>query len=182
MTDNLALASLSIGGRDKLFTRGDTITNGVILEQIEPLRVVVSEAGVLRQINLKNLGKGGAEADQELVRIQGRQESAGFELSGVLGASPVSLEDGSLGFRLSNISPEIAGMADLQERDIVVNVNGVPVEDLLVNPSRWQQIIGQSNVPLILVRDGQQQEIYVNAESLAERIMPQLGAGMVQSE
>lgn len=175
-----AIASISVPRNPNgVYEVGDEISPGVSLERIEPLRVVVSERGTLRQIPLKPIvARRAAENTQLLETVE--SDTAGFSLSGVLGATPIQVAGVGLGIRLDSLDDEIVQISDLRVRDVILNVDGTPVSDLMTSPQRWQQLMMESNVTLDIQRDGVEQQITVNARSLGERILPTLGQGLVQ--
>lgn len=175
-----AIASISVPrSPNGVYEVGDEISPGVSLERIEPLRVVVSERGTLRQIPLKPVvASRSAESSQLLETVE--SETAGFSLSGVLGATPIQVAGVGLGIRLDSLDEEISQISDLRVRDVILNVDGTPVSQLMTSPQRWQQLMMESNVTLDIQRDGVEQQITVNARSLGERILPTLGQGLVQ--
>ena len=158
---------------------GDEISPGVILEQIEPLRVVVSERGARRQIPLKALVGGRASDSAQLLEtVQSRQP--GFSLAGVVAGSPIQVPGRGIGYRLDSLGEEVEEMSGLRSRDVILAIGGYSVTELLSNRAIWDQLSQESNVVLDIQRDGVDQQITVNARSLGERILPTIGQGLVQ--
>lgn len=175
-----AIASISVPRNPNgVYQIGQEISPGVSLERIEPMRVVVSERGTLRQIALKPVVTNRSNNSSQLLETV-ESENSGFSLSGVLGATPIQVAGGGLGIRLDSLDDEISQISDLRVRDVILNVDGTPVSQLMTSPQRWQQLMMESNVTLDIQRDGVDQQITVNARSLGERILPSLGQGMVQ--
>lgn len=175
-----AIASISVPRNPNgVYEVGDEISPGVSLERIEPLRVVVSERGTLRQILLKPLVVSRTDTSTQLLETVA-SESSGFSLSGVMGATPIQVAGVGLGIRLDSLDQEIMQISDLRVRDVVLGVDGTPVSQLMTSPQRWQQLMMESTVTLDIQRDGVEQQITVNARSLGERILPTLGQGLVQ--
>ena len=50
----------------------------------------------------------------------------------------------------------------------------------LTNPLMLQQVLQQTLVTVSIQRDGETAELSLNARSLGERILPQIGQGLVQ--
>lgn len=175
-----AVASISLPRNPNgVYEVGDEISPGVSLERIEPLRVVVSERGSLRQIPLKPVVTSRTANRSQLLETVA-SEPSGFNLSGVLGATPIQIAGAGLGIRLDSLDDEISQISDLRVRDVILSVDGTPVSQLMTSPQRWQQLMMESTVTLDIQRDGVDQQITVNARSLGERILPTLGQGLVQ--
>lgn len=179
-----SVASISVG-REGVFvySEGDEIQNNVSLVSVEADRVVISESGVRRQIPLKDLtGNTGKDQSETLIRVNETPANAGsgFTLPGVGSTLPINVPGVGMGLRVSEVSSDIADLADLNDGDVVLDINGTAVSDLFTNPLLWQQFSQQTSLPMTILRDGEQQEIFVNAASLFERIIPQLDAGLIQ--
>ena len=185
ITDSGSYAAISTSNnRNAVYKVGDSIENNVTLEEIQDYRVVISQRGSRRQIPLKSLDKAGNQRNnkERLIEVnQSRQSvsSSGFNLSGLVSANPVQLPDGAIGLKLSALSDDLTDLADLQEGDLVLAVNGRAVSELLTNPLLWQQFSQQTNMPITIMRGEQQLELFVNAASLSARILPRIGAGLV---
>lgn len=180
-----SVATIVVSRRDaQVYRIGDELERNVTLEEVEPNRVVISQSGTRRQILLKDItGAARPNSDENsLIRVNNApaQAGVGFSLPGVGSTTPINVPGEGTGLRVSGISSDIADLADLQDDDVVLNINGTPVSDLFSNPLLWQQFSQETNLPMTVLRDGTQQEVYVNAASLFERIIPQVGAGLIQ--
>lgn len=170
---------------DGVYAPGDSIENNVTLEAIENNRVIVSQRGSRRQIPLKSIAEGGSVTQRTnqsgLMELNESAGSAqGFSLSGLLSASPEMVPGIGMGLRLGNLSEDMADLADVQEGDVLIAVNGTAVSDMMSNPVMWQQFSQMTSMPVTIIRNEEQIELFVNGASLSERILPQLGAGRVQ--
>jgi S1-C subfamily serine protease len=92
----------------------------------------------------------------------------------MFGAVPVMVQ-GSTGFKVNNLSTEMQQLADIQEGDIITQVDGVPINDIMANPAMWLKFSSSTSLPLSVMRDNQMQIIYINASSLSAKMMPNLG-------
>ncbi len=164
---------------DGLYKIGDELDSNTELVRIEADRVVVRERGLDRQIRLNPLAEDGSENDGSLIQSV-PSDGSGFSLAGVLGATPINVAGFGLGIRLDSVDEEISSMSDLQARDVVLEVGGKPISELMSNPLLWQDFLQQTTVPLSVQREGETLEISVNARSLGERILPKIGQGLVQ--
>ena len=168
----------------QVYRIGDELERNVTLEEVNPTRVVISQSGTRRQILLKDVTGAARNRSEEdsLIRVNNAPvpSGAGFSLPGVGRSSLVNVEGGGSGLKLNQISADIADLADLQEDDIVLNISGTPVADLFSNPLLFQQFSQETSLPMTVLRDGSEEEVYVNAASLFQRIIPQIGAGLIQ--
>lgn len=164
---------------DGLYAVGDEIAANVELLAIEEDRVVVRERGVERQIRLNSLSENGAPVDEELLQSL-PQETQGFSLAGVFGATPVDVSGHGLAVRIDSLDPEFAEMSGLQVSDVLLSINERPMTQYLTNPMMLQQTLQQSLVTVLVQRGGEDVEVSLNARSLGERILPSIGQGLVQ--
>gem|GEM_PF-115964 len=182
-----AYAAISTSANpDGVYGIGDSIETGVTLEAIEPTRVIISQRGSRRQIPLNSIteagGAGQREDESGLLELNESQAGfeQGFNLSGLLSAAPEMVPGIGLGLRLGNLSADLADLADVQEGDVLISVNGSAVSEMISNPVMWQQFSQMTSMPITVMRNDQQIELFVNGASLSEKILPQLGAGRVQ--
>lgn len=169
---------------DAVYAVGDTIENNVSLEEIQATRVIVSQRGSRRQIPLKSLDekRGNRSESDALIEVNPSASSSGqgFNLSGLVSTTPVQVAGGGIGLKLGNMSDDLTDLADVQEGDIVLAVNGTAIGEMMTNPLLWQQFTQQTNMPITIMRGDEQIELFVNAASLSEKILPRIGAGQVQ--
>jgi S1-C subfamily serine protease len=92
----------------------------------------------------------------------------------MFGAVPVMVQ-GSTGFKVNNLSTEMQQLSDIQEGDIISQVDGVPISEIMANPAMWLKFSTSTSLPLSVMRDNQMQIIYINASSLSAKMMPSLG-------
>jgi S1-C subfamily serine protease len=92
----------------------------------------------------------------------------------MFGAVPV-IAGGQTGFKINQLSLEMQQLADIQDGDIVTSVDGVSIRDIMANPSEWLKFSGSTNLPVTVLRDGEEQIIYINAASLSAKMMPNVG-------
>jgi len=178
-----SMATMSLGGRPEVNYRvGDKLGGGVEIRDIEPFRVVVWQNGQLRQIPLNRAGGGqeGAVARPVLGSSSGHTAGKSFSMPGMFAANPVSVENFEAGYQLRNLSSAFTEVADLRENDVVVMVNGINIEDMVANPSSWTALMQETSVPVLVLRDGLETEVMVDAASLSTRLMPKLDSRLTQ--
>lgn len=164
---------------DGLYAIGDEIAANVELLRIEADRVVVRERGVDRQIRLNALSEDGSGLDDQLLQSL-PQETQGFSLAGVFGATPIDVAGHGLAVRVDNLDSEFAQISGLESSDVILAINERPMTQYLTNPMMLQQVLQQTLVTVSIQRDGEPLELSLNARSLGERILPQIGQGLVQ--
>lgn len=164
---------------DGLYAVGDEIAANVELLRIESDRVVVSERGVDRQIRLNALAEDGNQSDEELLQTL-PQNAQGFSLSGVFGATPINVSGHGLAVRVDSLDPEFAEISGLEVRDVLLTIDEKPMTEYLTSPLLLQQVLQQTLVTVSVQRGGENLELSLNARSLGERILPQIGQGLVQ--
>ncbi len=169
-----SFATLKFNGKpEAVYHKGEDINSDYRLVDIEPYRIVVRKNGLSQQVMMKKPDSI-IETQQVPDEQAAQQPSEGFALANMFGAVPVVAAGGS-GLKLNNLSSEVTSIADLQEGDVVIRVDGASVQELMSNPGQWANYSGNSNLPVTVMRQGQEQTIYVNAASLAAKILPNIG-------
>ena len=172
ISPEVSSATLAVSGKsEKVFHVGDKLTARVTLEQIEPYRIIVLEAGIKKQIVMAK-SDAVIETEQSQAAGSGQTADGGFSMANMFGAVPVRVDEYGSGFKLNKLSEEMKMLADLENDDIVVDVGGVGVQELMSDPNQWIKYSTQSSVPVTVIRDGQPEVVYVNAASLSAKMLP----------
>lgn len=182
ITAKVSTATLKHAGKpEAVYLLGDEVSAGITLVEIESQRIVVEQSGVRKQLLLKRpdsvieTQSSASARDRDSAPTQ----QAGFRLANMFGAVPVSLGGAvgsyASGFKLNGLSPEMRSLADVEDGDVVVEVSGSSVEELMKNPATWMSYSGQSNLPVTVIRGGREIVIYVNAASLSAKMLPLMG-------
>ncbi|MDG1323231.1 MAG: hypothetical protein P8P31_06130, partial [Porticoccaceae bacterium] len=79
------------------------------------------------------------------------------------------------GFKINNLSTEVKMMADIRDGDVVLQVDGLSVQDLMANPVKMMSYSAANSLPVTVMRNGREETIYVNAASLSAKMLPTLG-------
>ena len=183
ISNNIAIASIS-SRKDPngVFKAGDEIEDNLRLEEVQHHRVIVTQRGIRKQMSLKKeLAESKDSKQSSLIEVQENEpeSDSGLGVAGMFGAQPVNV-NGEFGLKLNDLSDQIKGLADIRDGDAVTSVGGVSVADLMGDPLLWQSFLGSSQVPIKLVREGEEVEVFINAASLASNILPALGQGGFQ--
>jgi type II secretory pathway component PulC len=168
-------ATVKFGGsKEVVHFKGDKLNAKTTIIDIQGYRLVVRQGGVNKQMLMqkpdsiieqsKGISTGSGSADK----------TSGFSLANMFGAVPVMVQ-GSTGFKVNNLSTEMQELADIQEGDIISQVDGVPISEIMANPAMWLKFSSSTSLPLSVMRDNQMQIIYINASSLSAKMMPSLG-------
>ncbi|MFQ3345641.1 MAG: type II secretory pathway component PulC, partial [Porticoccaceae bacterium] len=167
-----SLATLKFNGKpEQVYQKGDKLNGKMELIDIEAYRIVISDNGINKQLLMKKPDViMESQQQDENVDVQ----SQGFALANMFGAVPVNI-GGDTGFKINNLSADVEGMADIRDGDVVVQIDGLSVQDLMSDPVRWMSYSNSSSLPVTLVRNGREEIIYVNAASLSAKILPTLG-------
>ena len=151
---------------------GDDLGASSTIVDIQPYRIVIDQNGAKKQILLQK-----PDSIIETEQVSSASQVApdnGFALANMFGAVPV-MTDGAAGFKMNNLSDEMKQLADIQEGDVITKVDGVAIQDIMANPQKWMTLSGSSSLPVTVLRQGQQQTIYINAASLSAKMLPNLG-------
>ena len=167
-------ATLKFKGKpEKVFQKNDQINGSIKLLAIEAYRIVVSENGVKKQVVMNK-----PDTIMETATTSGasaeRLQSKGFALANMFGAVPVNVA-GRSGFKMNNLSADIKMMADIRDGDVVMQVDGLSVQDLMSNPIKLMSYSTATSLPVTVMRNGRQEIIYVNAASLSAKMLPTFG-------
>lgn len=151
---------------------GDDLGSNSTIVEIQPYRIVIDQNGVNKQILLQK-PQSIIETEQGSSANQVASDN-GFALANMFGAVPV-MAGGAAGFKMNNLSDEMKQLADIQEGDVITKVDGVAIQDIMANPQKWMTLSSSSSLPVTVLRQGQQQTIYINAASLSAKMLPNLG-------
>ena len=163
-----ALASIELqGGDEKVFRVGDELATGVTLEAIEPLRVVVRERGMLRQLSLASLLD-----DRTPISVQppAKTGSPARRQQLPLAVTPVLSDDGNSGLRIDQLSAELEAAAQVQRGDLVVAVDGVGITALMADRGAVAQLVQRDALTLTLVRNGRELSVDVDGELIRSMV------------
>ncbi len=167
-------ATLKFRGQpERVFKLGDKLNGTLELLEIQPFRIVVSEKGVRKQLLMK---KPDVILQTEGVpdSVDNQAQSQGFALANMFGAVPVNIAGGT-GFKINNLSSDVKMMADIRDGDVVLQVDGESVQDLMSNPLKMMTYRSSNSLPVTVMRNGSKETIYVNAASLSAKLGPTLG-------
>ena len=115
------------------------------------------------------------ETEQSAGGTNRQAAEGGFAMANMFGAVPVRMDGYGSGFKLNKLSEEMKMLADLENNDVVVDVGGTGVQELMSDPQQWIKYSAQSSLPVTVIRDGEPVVIYVNAASLSAKMLPKFG-------
>jgi type II secretory pathway component PulC len=165
-------ATLKFNGKpEQVYQKGDKLKGKMELVDIEAYRIIVSDNGINKQLLMKKPDVI-MESQQQDENVD--SQSQGFALANMFGAVPVAV-GGGMGFKINNLSTDVQGMADIRDGDVVVQIGGLSVQDLMSDPVKWMSYSNSLSLPVTVVREGREAIIYVNAASLSAKILPTLG-------
>ena len=133
LSENNSSATLKFQGRpEKVFKIGDKLSGSIELVEIQAYRIIVQDKGIRKQLLMKK-----HDVIMESSRSEGANESKirqeGFAIANLFGAVPVKVNEDQ-GFKVSNLSSEVKALADIRDGDVVLEVNGSSVQNLMSNP------------------------------------------------
>jgi len=165
-------ATLKFNGKpEQVYQKGDKLDGKMELIDIEAFRIVISDNGINKQLLMK---KSDVIMESQLQDENVDIQAQGLALANMFGAVPVNI-GGDTGFKINNLSADMQGMADIRDGDVVVQIDGLSVQDLMSDPVKWMSYSNSSSLSVTLVREGREEIIYVNAASLSAKILPTLG-------
>jgi type II secretion system protein C len=175
ISDNISSAIMSFNGKpQKVYHVGDKLGSAVTIEKIEPYRIIVKQNGTKKQIVMAK-ADGIIETEQSSGTPVEQPDDDGFAMANMFGAVPIRVDEYGSGFKLNKLSEEMKMLADLENNDVVVDVGGVGVQELMSDPQQWMKYSTQSSLPVTVIRDGQPVVVYVNAASLSAKMLPKFG-------
>ncbi len=175
ISGDMSSATVAFGGKpEKVFHVGDKLAPKVTIEKIEPYRIIVKQNGKRSQILMKK-SDSVIETEESTGTMEGKAADGGFAMANMFGAVPVRVDDYGSGFKLNKLSEEMKMLADLENDDIVVDVGGLGVQELMSDPKQWVKYSTQASLPVTVIRDGQEVVVYVNAASLSAKMLPKFG-------
>jgi type II secretion system protein C len=175
ISGEISSATLAFNGKpQQVYHVGDKLGSVVTIEQIEPYRIIVKQGGINKQI-LMSKADNVIETEQSTGTMEGKAANGGFAMANMFGAVPVRVDEYGSGFKLNKLSEEMKMLADLENNDVVVDVGGTGVQELMSDPQQWIKYSAQSSLPVTVIRDGEPVVIYVNAASLSAKMLPKFG-------
>jgi type II secretory pathway component PulC len=174
LSNSNSSATLKFKGRpEKVFKVGDKLSGSIELVEIQAYRIILEDSGVRKQLMMKK---------HDVIMQPAASESAppsnirqeGFAVSNLFGAVPVMVGE-EQGFKVNSLSSEVKALADIRNGDVVLQVDGSLIQDLMGNPMNLMKLRSSSNLPVTILREGREEIIYVNAESLSAKMLPALG-------
>jgi type II secretory pathway component PulC len=173
ISGNDSSATIKFKGRpEQVFQQGDKLNSNLELIEIQPFRVIVTENGIKKQLMMKKPDV--IIQSEPITTVRAESSSQGFALANMFGAVPVNIAGGK-GFKINNLSSNVKALADIRDGDVVVQVDGLSVQDLMSNPMKMMTLSKANSVPVTVMRNGRQEIIYVNAASLSAKMLPTLG-------
>ena len=176
LSDSTSLATISLNGRpEQVYRVGDKLGSSIVIKQMQAFRIIVEQNGVRRQILLKK--------PDDVMQIEQSSESdsgnqtadEGFAMANMFGALPVKVDNYGSGFKLNKLSDEMKMLADIEDGDVVVDIGGTGVQELMSDPAEWVKYSSETSLPVTVIRNGEEVVVYVNAASLSAKMLPKLG-------
>lgn len=175
ISERTSLATLSFNGRpEQVYHIGDKLGSAVVIKQIQPFRIVVEQNGARRQILLQKADSV-MQTEQSADSADQSSGDEGFAMANMFGALPVQVDNYGSGFKLNKLSDEMKSLADIEDGDVVVNIGGTGIQELMSDPAQWANYTNESSLPVTVIRNGEEVVIYVNAASLSAKMLPKLG-------
>lgn len=178
LSESASLATISLNGRpEQVYRVGDKLGSSIVIKQMQAFRIIVEQNGVRRQILLKK--------PDDVMQIEQSSESEsdsgsqttdeGFAMANMFGALPVKVDNYGSGFKLNKLSDEMKMLADIEDGDVVVDIGGTGVQELMSDPAEWVKYSSETSLPVTVIRNGEEVVVYVNAASLSAKMLPKLG-------
>ncbi|ETN91929.1 type II secretion system protein C [Gammaproteobacteria bacterium MOLA455] len=178
LSESTSSATISFNGRpEQVYHIGDKLGSSVVIEQIQAFRIIVEQNGARRQITLKkpeNVMQTEEAPDSDSAS-DNQSDDDGFSMANMFGALPVKVDNYGSGFKLNKLSDEMKMLADIEEGDVVVDIDGIGVQALMSDPAGWIKYSGQTSLPVTVIRNGEEVVVYVNAASLSAKMLPKFG-------
>lgn len=170
-----AFANMLVQGKkEAVFKVGDELAPGVVIEAIEPSRVVVRERGALRRISLKSLLDGNKAAPVA-------RAAPATTLSLPADVTPMLTASGASGLRIERISDELAALGLVNEGDVILAVNDKPLNELMADSNSLQALGAQQSLTITLERNGAETTVDVDSAT-ARALLSQGQSGQAERQ
>jgi type II secretory pathway component PulC len=175
-SESSSSATISFNGRpEQVYHIGDKLGSSILIKQIQAFRIIVEQNGVKRQILLKKPDSVMQTEEAPEGYSDNEPVDEGFAMANMFGALPVKVDNYGSGFKLNKLSDEMKMLADIEDGDVVVDIGGTGVQELMSDPAGWIQYSSQTSLPVTVIRNGEEVVLYVNAASLSAKMLPKLG-------
>ncbi len=180
-------------GREEVYRIGDELPGGGVVEEVEPNRVVVSRDGTRESIELDEGRRGGGRsgADEEasgsepvevatIPGLRGFDRSAGTSVASVAGRGSTGGIDASALAQQIQVMPVSGGgfrvrpgrdarlfaELGLQANDIVMAVNGRPLESEQAAQALFTEVMQRGEVAITINRQGREMTLRPDLEQI----------------
>ena len=176
LSETISSATISFSGRpEQVYHIGDKLGSSIVIKQIQPFRIIVEQNGAKRQILLKKPDNVMQTEQAPEGYSDNQPADEGFAMANMFGALPVKVDNYGSGFKLNKLSNEMKMLADIEDGDVVVDIGGTGVQELMSDPAGWIQYSSQTSLPVTVIRNGEEVVLYVNAASLSAKMLPKFG-------
>jgi type II secretory pathway component PulC/type II secretory pathway component PulM len=167
LTPQAASATLLVAGqRETVYHVGDELARGVEILGIYSDRVVIREQGKDVQIPLKPF------STRDAAGVASTAGAATVELPGMFANLPVQLSQVAQGIEVGTIAEELQQQADIQTGDVITRVADKEIQQLLADPLQWAEYSMNTELPVTVLRGGQEMTVYVNALGFLSSMLP----------
>lgn len=171
-------------GKDKSYSKGDSLPGGAKLHEIYADRVILSRSGKLETLRLirksaeiqtqqptRNIAPASSRSSSRQIRrapklkkIQETFKENPQEVFKQIRITPI-MENGQInGYRFSHNDPTILKQMGLLPTDVITAVNGVSVQDSGSLLSMMNDVGQMTQISLSVLRNGNPQELSINIE------------------
>lgn len=179
-TDQQSTAIISEQGKSnaEFYRVGDTIQNGVLLEQVQSDRVILKRNGRLETLYFddfdslfESVAKPSAKPkpirpeqiktrDQFVDAAKQHWGSNPIKALNSIGAVPVSQDGQSLGYRISKATPMMKRYG-LENGDVIRSVDGIDVGNVNEDGQRLDELFQQDSVSVVIERGSRQIDVTI---------------------
>lgn len=181
---SLAIIDLGRRGESQVFHEGDELAARVSVYRIESERILINEQGDIRSLTLESANTDTIsvrdsapvvlpdEADDESYEqaLESSRE-ADVELPNNSGLELVQIETGETGMNLSAVNTSLLQGTPLRATDVILQIEGSPVLDLLNNAGAARSLLNRKQVAVDIWREGSVQSVTIKPNVIAPAVL-----------
>ncbi|MDC0598260.1 hypothetical protein OAP18_00255 [Gammaproteobacteria bacterium] len=176
ITPDYAAATIKLSGKpEAVYHIGDELERGVEIKAIAPYKVVVEERGRLAEIVMIKY----EPITQNVQAETSADNQQGFSLPDIFSMNLIQTGDSGTALEVSNLSEAIKNLAELQDGDVIVQVDGRSIQEVMANPDVWLGYGANSELPVTIIRNNEEITLTINAFNLSAEILPNLNTDLI---
>ena len=140
--------------RQRFFAAGQSILDGVRLDEVHVDHVLIERRGVIESLYLRDEDGGAGRAVSRRTETTAPAAHGGEMIAGLFRAEPVREAGRVTGYRVSEGSPTVLAALGVRNGDVLTAINDRPVSEISDLGAEFARLRGEDRVALTINRGG----------------------------